>query len=259
MKLKTIKMNTLLILFFNLSVFLGGFSCSGSTPKNNNNLPETRPANLSINYYEGGGMVYYSEELSISADSCVYKINDGGVISKVYFNITPAGLDALYKVFTDNDFSNIKTREEQVYDRGGESISLSWGQGNYANISDGGMTFIEKNWEKEWANCLKAVKQALVAGTEKQKKDYEVRIDKTLFGKTMSVYIKHLTIIPESTVMSENGTDTFISKTTKLLPGKYKMSVGYDRKYAELPVNIDSSKGINLYLKNDTLAYSYIK
>jgi len=252
-------MSILLILFFNLSVFFNGFSCSGNAVKNNNDLPETRPSNLSINYYEGGGMVYYSEKLNISADSCVYEINDGGVVSKVYFNLTPAELDALYKVFTDNDFSNIKTREEQVYDRGGESISLSWGQGKYANISDGGMTFIEKNWQKEWSNCLNAVKQALVKGTEKQKKDYEVRIDKTMFGKTMSVYIKQLTIIPESTVMAESEKESYVIKIVKILPGNYKMSVSYDKKYATFPVNPDSSKGINLYLKNDTLAYSYLK
>lgn len=252
-------MSTLLILFFNLSLIFNGFSCSGNTAKENNDLPDTRPAKLLISYYEGGGMVYYSENLNISEDSCVYTINDGGTISKVYFTMTPAELDRLYKVFTDNDFSNIKTYEQMVYDRGGESISLSWGQGKFASISNGGMTFIKDSWKKEWSNCLDAIKEALVNGTEKQKKDYEVRIDKTMFGQTMSVYIRQLQIIPQSTVMSENGMDNSVTITAKLLPGTYKMSVSYNKKFAVVPVSPDSSKGVELSLKNDTLAYSYIK
>lgn len=259
MNLRTIKMSTLLILLFNLSLIFNGFSCSGNTANENNDLPDTRPAKLLISYNDGGGMVYYSENLNISEDSCVYTINDGGTISKVYFTMTPAELDRLYKVFTDNDFSNIKTYEEMVYDRGGESISLSWGQGKYASISNGGMTFIKDSWKKEWSNCLDAIKEALVKGTEKQKKDYEVRVDKTLFGETMTIYIKQIQIIRESTVMGESELESYVTKTTKLLPGNYKMSVSYNKKFAVVPVSPDSSKGVELYLKNDTLAYSFIK
>ena len=100
---------------------------------------------------------------------------------------------------------------------------------------------------------------ALAKGTEKQKKDYGIKIDKSLFGKTMSVYIRHIEIIRESTLMSENGMDSSITKITKLLPGSYKMSVSFDKKYTVIPVTPDSSKGINLFLKNDSLVYSYIK
>jgi hypothetical protein len=262
MKLKTIKMSSLLILLFNLSMIFNGYSCSGSTSEGdrvNNDLPDSRPQKLLITYYDGGGMVYYSEQLHISEDSCVYTINDAGTISKVYFSMTPVELDELYKVFTDNDFSSIKTYEEKVYDRGGESISLSWGQGKSANILNGGITFIKDGWKKEWNNCIAAIEAALAKGTEKQKKDYEVRVDKTLFGKTMSVYIRQLQIIPQSTVMSESGMDNNISRTTKLLPGNYKMSVSYNSKYEVIPVSPDSSKGVELSLKNDSLIYSYIK
>ena len=75
----------------------------------------------------------------------------------------------------------------------------------------------------------------------------------------MTVYIKQNEIIRESTVMSENGMDNSVTKTAKLLPGNYKMSVSYDKKYTVIPVSPDSSKGVELSLKNDSLIYSYVK
>ena len=41
----------------------------------------------------------------------------------------------------------LKTYEEKVYDRGGESISLGWGKGKYANANNSGMTFIKDSWQ----------------------------------------------------------------------------------------------------------------
>jgi hypothetical protein len=254
-------MNTLLILLFNLLFITNGFSCTEKTAKNDNdNLPDTRPEKLSIQYSLGGGMAYYSENLYISQDSCVYTINDEGAISKYYFTMTGEQLDNLYKVFKDNNFNKIKTREEMIYDRGGESIGLSWGKGKYAHIDDAGMTLIEDSWKKEWSECLGAVKNVLSEQLNKQKKDYEVRIDKTLFGKTMKVYVKEEIIIPESTVMAENELENHIAKTARLLPGKNIISVSCNQKYLNITANPDSTKGVNLYLKNDTLlTYSFIK
>ncbi len=254
-------MNTILIILFNLFFIISGFSCTDKTVKNDNdNLPGTRPEKLTIQYSLGGGMRYYSENLFISQDSCVYTINDEGAISKFYFNMTGDELDALYKVFKDNEFAKIKTRQEEIYDRGGESIGLSWGNGKYAHVDDEGMTLIENSWKKQWSECLGAVKNVLNSALNKQKKDYEVRIDKTLFGKTMTVYVKDQTIIPESTVMAESELENKVTKTIKLLPGKNIISVSCNQKYLNVPVNPDSSKGINIYLKNDSLlTYSLIK
>jgi hypothetical protein len=253
-------MNTFLILLFNLTFIFNGLVCAGQNAKNNDELPDTRPERFSIQYFLSGGMLYYSENMYISQDSCVYTVNDEGTISKTHFNMTGSELDAIYKIFKDNNFDKIKTREEMVYDRGGEGISLSWGQGKYVNIDDGGMTFIEKNWEKEWSACLSALKSSASEKMDKQKLNYEIRIDKSLFGKIMSIYIKQEKIIPESTVMAESELENYITKTARLLPGMYRMEVSYDKRYETIQINSDSTKGINLYLKNDSLlTYSYIK
>lgn len=254
-------MNIILISLFNLFLITNGFSCAEEITKNDNdNLPDNRPDKFSIQYGFGGGMVYYSENLYISQDSCVYTIDDEGAISKYYFNMTDNQLDSLYKVFKANNFNKIKTHDENILDRGGESIGLTWGNRKYAHVDDAGMTLIDDNWKKEWSACLGAVKSVLSAQLNKQKKDYEIRIDKTLFGKTMSVYVKQETIIPESTVMAESELENNVTRTAKLLPGKNIIIVTCNKKNLNIPANPDSEKGVNIYQKNDTLiTFSYIK
>lgn len=110
-----------------------GFVCAKNSGDDNNSpLPDTRPLDISFSFHVDGGMVYYSEDLFISADSCYYKVNDGGAESKTYFKLTAAQLDKLYSVFKDNDFDRIETYKEKVYDRGGENISLRWDKKNTA-------------------------------------------------------------------------------------------------------------------------------
>ncbi len=252
-------MITLIVL--NLFISFSGFVCSGSTAdeRKNDPLPDSRPEKFSVSYSLGGGMLYYGESLYISADSCSYEINDGGAKSKIYFNLSAAELDALYKVFEDNHFDRIKTYEEQVYDRGGESISLSWTNGKYANISNAGMTFVKDSWETEWSNCLNALMNVLHAQLDKQKKDYEIRIDRSFFGKTMNIYIRNETIIPESTVMAESEMEHFVTKSIKLMPGAHRVSVSWDKnRFETVSINSDSSRGIDLSLINDSLKTTLI-
>jgi hypothetical protein len=125
------KMKIWLILLLNLTFISGGFICAKNTENSRNNdpLPDSRPGNISFRLSMSGGMLYYYEDLYISADSSYYLVNDGGAISKIYFKMNAEKLDKLYNVFTENNFDRIKTYDEQVYDRGGETITLRWGKG----------------------------------------------------------------------------------------------------------------------------------
>src|SRR5690349_14269789 len=117
---KFIVMKIFIVLLFNLVFAATGFICAKNTKSSGNiPLPSSRPGDIVFRYHVDGGMMYYSEELFISGDSCYYKINDGGAESKIYFRMTAAQLDKLYGVFRENRFDEIKTHEEKVYDRGG--------------------------------------------------------------------------------------------------------------------------------------------
>jgi hypothetical protein len=122
------------------------------------------------------------------------------------------------------------------------------------------MSMVEKAWRNEWSACLNALGKIVENELSRQKKDYEIRIDKSLFGKEMYIQLNRETVIPKSTVMAESEMESYITKTVKLMPGKQRLSFSIGKKYEALDLDTDSSKGISFYLKNDTLmAYSFIK
>ena len=120
-------MKYLSLIILNIAFVSSGFICAKSVGNSEGlPLPDIRPADIRFRYSLSGGMMYYSEEIFICKDSCFYSINNGGYISKVYFKMTSDVMDKLYLVFKNNDFDEIESYEEKVYDRGGESISLNW-------------------------------------------------------------------------------------------------------------------------------------
>lgn len=257
---KFIIMKIFIVLLFNLVFAATGFICAKNTESSSNSpLPSTRPADIVFRYHVDGGMMYYSEELFISGDSCYYKINDGGAESKIYFRMTAAQLDKLYGVFRENRFDEIETYEEKVYDRGGNSISLSWGRSKYCNVSSSGMTFIDKSWNSEWSACLSAIDKIIAEEVPRQKKDFEIRLDKTLFSKEIYLQVNREVVIPKSTLMSETIMDKFISRIVKLSPGMHRLSMSLDNKYETLNISADSSKGIIFIFNDSTLTHTYIK
>ncbi|MCC7159466.1 MAG: hypothetical protein IT281_08010, partial [Ignavibacteria bacterium] len=180
--------------------------------------------------------------------------------SKIYFKLAGKELDDLYNVFVKNDFGSIETKIEQVYDRGGESITLHWGKSRGASISNSGQSFIEKSWGKEWSACENALSDIIKTQVNKQQTEYEVRIDRSVFGKEIFVQVDRLVVIPKSTVMSENDIDNFITKTIKLTPGSHNVVYYIGSNYRNVLVSTDSSKGLNFFLVNDTLlTHSNIK
>jgi len=255
------KMNVLIAILLNISLSLAGFTCSKDVTgdRTNDPLPDSRPEKLVIEYHVSGGMMYYSEALYISEDSSYYTVNDGGAISRINFKLSQTEMDNLYKVFSDNDFDRIKTYDEQVYDRGGTSIYIRWGKNKYAAVSNSGMSFIKENWRKEWGSCENALEDIIKKQSEQGKKDYELRFDKSLFGKEINIYMHNEQVIPKSTLMAEHDYDGHITKIVKLMPGKHMLSFNLGKTYNSYNIDCDSTKGINFFLKNDSLKYSYLK
>jgi hypothetical protein len=254
-------MNVFIAILLNISISFAGFGCSKevSADRKNDPLPDSRPERLVIEYHVDGGMRYYSEALYISEDSSYYTVNDGGAISRINFKLSPSELDKLYKFFTDNDFDRIKTYDEKVYDRGGESIYLRWGKNKYASVSNAGMTFVKESWQNEWSSCISALLDIIKTQSEKNNKEYEIRFDKTLFGSEVYLYMENEEVIPKSTLMAEHDYDDHISKIVKLMPGKHMLSFNLGKTYNSYNIDSDSTKGINFFMKNDSLAYAFVK
>jgi len=132
-----------------LVLFLLLASCSS-------HLPAERPDDFSIYYSVSGGMMPYGANVSVSGDSAHSSFFAYGVTFDAAFQLSIIELDALYKVISDNQFDRIQTYEEEVYDRGGISITVT-ANGETYNKADGGMSFIKNGWQAEYSNVVEAI------------------------------------------------------------------------------------------------------
>ena len=133
-------------------IIAGFFFLGCQSSEKGNKLPATRPVDLTLSYYNDGGMIDFRENMFISKDSCIYEINDEGKKQKITFNLNETDLDELYSVLKKNRFDEIEfITEKEVYDRGGLSIRISWGHNaKQLEVSNAGRSFIKKNWLNEW-------------------------------------------------------------------------------------------------------------
>ncbi len=145
-------------------ILLAFFAC-GCHIKGQTGMPAERPKDFTLRYHLDGGMRYYSENINISADSCVYNINDGGKIVHRVFMLNAKEMDDLYDMLRKNKFDKIEfTTESKVYDRGGESIQAGWNKDQQqVLVNDSQMSFVKKNWQKEWGAVCAYLKE-LVKG-----------------------------------------------------------------------------------------------
>lgn len=249
-------MKYLTIAIINIAFIFSGFICAKSSG-DNSRLPDSRPADITFSYSQSGGMMYYSENIYISKDSCFYKINDGGAITRVDFKLSDSELDKLYAVFSDNRFDEIDTYEEKVYDRGGESISLSWKPGKHAKVSNSGMNFVESSWSKEWNNCVNAIEKIAKGEMEKQLKNYEIIFDRSLHGKELYMQINRDVVFKKGKLISEISSDNNFVKIVMLSPGHHNASVTVDKSYNTIKINSDSTKSLRLFMVNDSLKHDF--
>ncbi|MBK8608632.1 MAG: hypothetical protein IPL84_01395 [Chitinophagaceae bacterium] len=147
-----------------LIIVLALFAC-GSQIKEESGMPTERPKDFTLRYHLDGGMRYYSENININADSCVYNINDGGKITHRVFTLSPKEMDDLYDMLRKNKFDNIEfTTGSQVYDRGGVSMQVGWNKDQQRiQVDNSQMSFVKKNWLNEWGTICAYLEQ-LVKG-----------------------------------------------------------------------------------------------
>lgn len=117
-----------------------------------NGLPAIRPADFTLSFHFDGGMSYHFEDITIARDSCMYKLNKKGKILVSRFKLTEAGLDSLYAMLQQNQFTQIEYRSGgHVYDRGGEKITISWNKNQQRyTVNDSQDTFVQNAWSFKW-------------------------------------------------------------------------------------------------------------
>lgn len=110
------------------------YSCTGSSQTR---IPATWQPGMKLTMSYGGGMRYYSYHTEITDTASYYEVNDGGVVTKTKLVFTQKDLNELLTFLRSHHFDKIKTAMHGItYDKGTESIALSWKDGS-AIASDG--------------------------------------------------------------------------------------------------------------------------
>ncbi len=116
------------------------FSCStlGGGPK----LPEKRPADFTITFYEGGGMLPESETYFITEDSAGRESFFQQSNNRWVFEPEKAKFDDFYNKVRALNPTGIRAREEGiVHDRGGVSMQVSYEKVT-VNVDNAGGSFV---------------------------------------------------------------------------------------------------------------------
>lgn len=126
-----------------------------------NGLPEKRPPGFTLSYRFHGGMYYHIEDITISSDSCIYTNNLKGMIMVRRFKLTEAGLDSLYAILQQNQFTQIVYGSNGfVHDRGGITITIGWDNNRKQyKVNDSESNFVAKEWQSKWGRICDYVKK----------------------------------------------------------------------------------------------------
>lgn len=188
-------------------------------------LPEKRPDDLRIWLSESGGMVPEGHTITISRDSCTAEYHVRANTYSCRFQLTPEELDELWRTFHTAAFDRIGERTEEVYDRGGTSIGLSWGNTTVSK-SDGGMSFVEGRSALRYAGCRNKIYMLTNPKVDERKISVSISISPEIFNDSTLVYL-------QADMSSLTGSDSLHAgwkKVMKLLPGDYGFTVNYFRK-----------------------------
>jgi len=153
-------------------------------------LPQKRPSDVQIGYSYDGGMMMYGEGISISEAGASQRIRNHLVEIEVQYQLSEAELDALYASFHDNKVDQITaTIEEGLYDRGGDSVSISFGEEWYG-ARDNGASFIKSRWQDEFGRLVVAVNEATVESKNGETAVFDIQIDPSAQTSGLTVQLQ---------------------------------------------------------------------
>jgi hypothetical protein len=178
-----------LLLLSSVSLLMSACSGEGGTAVFSGSDLPADPEKIIIEWHEGGGMLPEGQEIYLSTDSSYYSMWRDQTHQKLYFNTSAEELKSIYQVFTDNDFDKIRLLEEQeVYDRGGTSISLNADGKNFSK-NNSGMTFLHEDDYEEYNAIENNIYDFAKSKIENQKTKTTVKIGNELLAGNYLIYI----------------------------------------------------------------------
>ena len=178
------------------------------------------PKDFRVTLRDGGGMVREGATYFLSKDSSYAEIWDQDAKTKIYFKVSMSQLKKLYNIILENQFHEIETYEERVYDRGGTTISYRADGSSYEK-SDAGMTFIQESWRDEFAAVENEIREIVSNELDRASIDVRLDIDDSVMDQDKIV---NFNVGSSFTYMSaRDGWQK--SVTVRLYPGEHYMYV----------------------------------
>jgi hypothetical protein len=218
-------------------------------------LPKQRPADLVINYHNGGGMLDQGEDYLICQDSCVRDSRFQGHQNRWICKTDPKKLDALYAQFIKDDVTSIQSENQgEVYDRGGVTLRFSHG-GKSTELIDAGSNFIVENDRARFARTSAGIVAFVEQGLQSQA--IPVVIDLRVETGDTAVQACSVSLDNQQILnwQVQNAVPLAQVRTVQLLPGRYEVqgSAQVGQKWVSLhwPITMSAQKDhFLLLLKN---------
>ncbi|MDG1913739.1 MAG: hypothetical protein P8I55_04015 [Crocinitomix sp.] len=113
---------------------------------------------MTIEFYDGGGMFPESERIFISNDSVYYKHYLHGEETRTHWAPTMSELEELHLVFTKNNYAKIESELSRgtVYDLGGAEFTITI-DGEIGSANNNGSRFVKEKWRANFQTIRTAI------------------------------------------------------------------------------------------------------
>ncbi len=209
-------------------------------------FPDQVPPNLTIRMNSNGGMLPQWEDVSFSRDSIVIVRFFEGAEARLVAAGDTLVMRRLWRSFVDNHFETIDTYTEDVYDRGGLTLSLS-NDGRTCSVSDAGRTLIVKPHVDRWERIVMAVLAERDDIVGRLGVPVDLTIDSTFDNRRVSFQIGWVAFATDSLVrVPRSG----LKITRRIVPGPQVMRANVNlEQWGERRATVTSHCNIRLSLR----------
>lgn len=199
---------------FVFSTYLLSCSNLSSTHGNekNGDLPKS-PKKIKIYWNENGGMMPQYSQIYISNDSCSYLSSKQNVRQLVEYAVSEEEIRSLYDVFYTNEFNKIQTYQQEIYDRGGSSVSLIVDDQSFS-VSNSGVDFIKEKNKSQYATIEKAIFKLNKTYVNRQKRTVFIDLDTSITNTKNNVIL----YVNDNIEYSEEKNGEYFTLEIDLLP-----------------------------------------
>lgn len=189
-------------------------------------IPEERPEKFYVELNESGGRMHHGKTIYLSPTESFMEWNYQDAEHSVSFTLTENELNQLWTTLFINKFDRITSNEEEVYDRGGITVRLSYGD-TFFSQSNSGMSFIDGRWSDEFWDVVDVIENLAGSKIETEEKPFQIILDDALAADLQYLSIDENALF-NHTNDTLSQTDGLYQFTVNLLEGEYYLSVETD-------------------------------